>query len=148
MKKLIIPIAVMAISLTMISAGFAGLFGGKSVEGEIQEISANTLTIKEVKADQADQANQAADQAAGQADQAAEQAAPISIEVNQDTKFEKVDSLAGLAQGDRVKIDYEEDQNRNLATKVEKQGAPEGNAADADMQQQPTPAESNPPAQY
>src|SRR6185503_12442482 len=78
MKKLLIPIAVCAISLTMISAGFAGLFGGKSIEGEIQDISANTLTIQEDKA-----ADQAADQAAE------EMAAPVSVEVNQDTQFEQ-----------------------------------------------------------
>jgi len=142
MKKLIVPVAAMAISLTMISVGFAGLFGGKSVEGEIQEISANTLTIKEVKAEEAAQAE---GQAEGQADLAAD-AAPISIEVNQDTQFDQVDSLAGLAQGDRVKIEYSEDQNRNLATSISKvveEGAPQ---PAADMQA--APEETTPPAQY
>jgi len=136
MKKLLIPIAVCAISLTMISAGFAGLFGGKSIEGEIQDISANTLTIQEDKA-----ADQAADQAAE------EMAAPVSVEVNQDTQFEQVDSLAGLVQGDRVKVEYEEDQNRNLATSISKiveEGQPE-----ADVQQEQAPADATTaPAQY
>src|SRR5262245_37662579 len=117
MKKLIIPIAVCAISLTMISVSFGGLFGGKSVEGEIKDISANTLTV------QSDQAG---------SDQA-DQAAPVSVEVNQDTQFEQVDSLAGLNQGDRVKVEYEEDQNRNLATSISKIEA-EGAQSGSDMQ--------------
>ena len=135
MKKLIVPVAVSVISLTMISVGFGDLFSGKFVQGEIQEISANKLTIREDAADQADQV-----------DQAAEQAALVSIEVNQDTEFKDVDSLAGLNQGDRVKIEYEEDQNRNLATsisKIEEEGAPQ---PEADVQ--PAPEETTPPAQY
>jgi len=135
MKKLLIPVAVCAISLTMISVGFAGLFGGKSIEGKIENISANTLTIQE---DQA--ANQAADQAAAQA-------TPVSVEVNQDTEFKDVDSLAGLNQGDRVKVDYEEDQNRNLAKSISK--VEEGAQQPAAEMEKPAETESNQqPAQY
>jgi hypothetical protein len=129
MKKLIIPIAVGVISLAISSLSFGDLLAGKSIEGQIQNISANKLTIQEDKADQA-----------------TEQAAPVSIEVNQDTLFEQVDSLSGLNQGDRVKIEYQEDQDRNLATTVSKI-EDETLQPKADMQQPTTEEEGTKPPQ-
>jgi len=127
MKKLIIPVAVGVISLAISSLSFGDLLAGKSIEGQIQNISANKLTIQEDKADQA-----------------TEQAAPVSIEVNQDTLFEQVDSLSGLNQGDRVKIEYQEDQDRNLATTVSKI-EDETLQPKAEMQQPTTEEGTKPP---
>jgi hypothetical protein len=96
-KLLVLLVAGSAFLFTMVTAG--GAFGGdgNSIEGEVQNISANILTIRQEEP---------------------EQVSLVIVEVNPETEFEQVDSLAELSEGDRVKVDYRQEDNRNIATKV------------------------------
>ncbi len=75
---------------------------GKTLEGSVARTDQGMLTISQQAAD-------------GSIEE-------ISIQLNDQTRYEEIASANELAEGDQVKIEYKEDQGQKVATKVMKIG--------------------------
>ena len=75
----------------------------KSMEGTVQNISANFLTITGL-------------------DKERKEVNELLIEVNPETKFEQISNLFDLKAGDKVRVEYREDKDKRVATHIAKVG--------------------------
>jgi len=104
MRRLMIVVLAGLLTVAASSAVFGGWLNfGKSLEGSVKDVEEGLLIVT-----QEDQKNNTISE--------------VSIEVDQETKFEKVESLARLKEGDRVKVEYTEEQGMKIATLIARIG--------------------------
>lgn len=107
MKKVYGLLLAAAFVLGTVNSVWALWENAANVEGTIQSISSNMITISSQSPD-------------GQRMQ------EISLEVNDKTKLKDLVSLSELKAGDQVKIAYKEEGNKKIATSVAKQAVDSG----------------------
>jgi hypothetical protein len=102
MRRLTIVLMAALLAVASSSAVFGGwLDFGKSLEGTVAEVEEGLLIIT-------------------QHDRKSNTISEVSVEIDRETKFEKVESLARLKEGDRVKIEYTEENEKKVATLIAK----------------------------
>ena len=96
------------ITLGMTSPAMAGLFErGKSVEGTVDHMEGPWMLVNSE-----DPKNNSISQ--------------VAVEVNLNTRFQEVDALDQIKEGDRVRVQYTEEEQRKIATAVSKLEPEEG----------------------
>ena len=106
MKKLITLVVILALGVVFASAAWALRQQDKVLEGTVQGIASNILTITILSED-------------------GKRIKEMGFEVNDQTKLEKFSSIEKLKEGDKIQVLYEEGKDKNVAKMITKVGVEE-----------------------